>query len=251
MTFSSQIPVLKSLCAAVVCQALESANTVGYSQTDYRKKYTLVVPEFDKVGAAGLDIQTIKPVNIDMDDYGEGDINIQTFTDSATASQKFYWYDENVSETGLSGWHNATGDMLATNTFTKGEGFMLYMPVAGGALNVSGEVSLDEVTIPCRKKYTLMGNIRPVSVSIQDIVPANVDMDDYGEGDINIQTFTDSATASQKFYWYDETVSETGTSGWHNATGDELATKTFAPAEGFMLYMPTTGGSLKYKVVTL
>ena len=240
-----------ALCAAVGVNALESANTVGYSQTDYRKKYTLVVPEFDKVGAAGLDVQTIKPVNIDMDDYGEGDINIQTFTDLAEMSQKFYWFDANVSETGVSGWHNAAGDTLATKTFTKGEGFMLYMPAAGGALNVSGEVNLDEVTIPCRKKYTLMGNIRPVSVSIQDIVPLDVDMDDYGEGDINIQTFTDLAEMSQKFYWFDENVSETGKSGWHNAAGDTLSTKTFAPAEGFMLYMPTTGGSLKYKAVTL
>ena len=36
---------------------------------------------------------------------------------------------------------------------------------------------------------------------------------------------------------------------WLN--GDELATKTFAAGEGFMLYMPTTGGSLKYKAVAL
>jgi len=239
------------LCAAVGANALESANVVGYSQTDYRKKYTLVVPEFDKVGETGLDIQTIKPVNVDMEDYGEGDINIQTFTDSATMSQTFCWYDSEVSETGESGWHDVTGEELAVKTFTKGEGFMLYMPVAGGALNVSGEVSLDEVTIPCRRKYTLMGNIRPVAVSIQDIVPVDVDMEDYGEGDINIQTFTDSATMSETFCWYDSEVSETGESGWHDVTGEVLATKTFAPAEGFMLYMPTTGGSLKYKAVTL
>ena len=239
------------LCAAIGASALESANVVGYSQTDYRRKYTLVVPEFDKVGETGLDIQTIKPVNVDMEDYGEGDINIQTFTDSATTSAQYSWYDAEVSETGVSGWHNATGDELAEKTFTKGEGFMLYMPVAGGALNVSGEVSLDEVTVPCRRKYTLMGNIRPVAVSIQDIVPVDIDMEDYGEGDINIQTFTDSATTSAQYSWYDEDVSETGVSGWHNATGDELAVKTFAPGEGFMLYMPTTGGSLKYKAVTL
>ena len=242
---------LNAYCAAVGASALESANIVGYNQTDYRRKYTLVVPEFDKVGESGLDIQTIKPVNVDMEDYGEGDINIQTFTDSANTSEQFAWFDAEVSETGESGWHNVTGEELAEKTFAKGEGFMLYMPVADGALNVSGEVNLDEVVIPCRRKYTLMGNIRPVAVSIQDIVPVDVDMEDYGEGDINIQTFTDSANTSEQFAWFDAEVSETGESGWHNVTGEELAEKTFAPAEGFMLYMPTTGGSLKYKAVTL
>jgi len=240
-----------ALCAAVGANALESANVVGYSQTDYRQRYTLVVPEFDKVGETGIDIQTIKPVNVDMEDYGEGDINIQTFTDLANKSVQYFWYDADVSETGESGWHNNTGDELAEKTFTKGEGFMLYMPVAGGALNVSGEVNLDEVTVPCRQKYTLMGNIRPVAVNIQDIIPVGIDMDDFGEGDINIQTFTDLANKSEQYFWYDAGVSETGESGWHNNTGDELAEKTFAPAEGFMLYMPTTGGSLKYKAVAL
>jgi len=239
-----------TLCAAVGATALESANIVGYSETGYRKKYTLVVPEFSSVGAAGLDIQTIKPVNVDMEDYGEGDIKIQTFTDSATTSAQYYWYDKEVSETGKSGWHNAAGDELASKTFTQGEGFMLYMPTTGGSLNVSGEVTLDEVTVPCRRKYTLMGNIRPVDVDIQDIVPVDIDMEDYGEGDVKIQTFTDSATTSAQYYWYDKKVSETGESGWHNAAGDELASKTFAPGEGFMLYMPVAGGSLKYKAVT-
>ena len=231
--------------------ALESANIVGYSQNDFRKKYTLVVPEFDKVGATGIDLQSITPVGIDMEDYGEGDINIQTFTDSANKSEQFFWFDAEVSESGESGWHDSAGEELAEKTFTKGEGFMLYMPTADGKLNISGEVNLDEVTIPCRKKYTLMGNIRPTTVSIQNIVPTGIDMEDYGEGDINIQTFTDSANKSEQFFWFDAEVSESGESGWHDSAGEELATKEFAAGEGFMIYMPAAGGSLKYKAVTL
>ena len=114
--------------------AIESQNVVGYNQTDYRKKYTLVVPEFSAVGATGLHIQSIRPVNIDMEDYGEGDIKIQTFTDMANMSEQFYWYDESVSETEESGWHNSLGTELSVKTFAAGEGFMLYMPATGGSL---------------------------------------------------------------------------------------------------------------------
>ena len=240
-----------AVAAGMGAFALESANVVGYSQNDFRKKYTLVVPEFDKVGATGIDLQSITPVGIDMEDYGEGDINIQTFTDSANKSEQFFWFDAEVSESGESGWHDSAGEELAEKTFTKGEGFMLYMPTADGKLNISGEVNLDEITIPCRKKYTLMGNIRPTTVSIQNIVPTGIDMEDYGEGDINIQTFTDSANKSEQFFWFDAEVSESGESGWHDSAGEELATKEFAAGEGFMIYMPAAGGSLKYKAVTL
>ena len=76
-------------------------------------------------------------------------------------------------------------------------------------------------------------------------------MEDYGEGDINIQTFTDSANKSEQFFWFDAEVSESGESGWHDSAGEELATKEFAAGEGFMIYMPAAGGSLKYKAVTL
>ena len=54
-----------------------------------------------------------------------------------------------------------------------------------------------------------------------------------------------------KVYWFDAEVSESGESGWHDSAGEELSTKEFAAGEGFMIYMPTTGGSLKYKAVTL
>ena len=122
-----------AIAACTAAFAIESG-VVGYNQTDYRRKYTLVVPEFDKIGETGMDIQSIKPVNVDMEDYGEGDINIQTFTDSANMSEQFYWYDSEVSESGESGWHDAFGEELATKTFAPGEGFMLYMPTTGGSL---------------------------------------------------------------------------------------------------------------------
>ena len=226
--------------------AIESQNIVGYNTTSHRQYYTLVVPEFDSVGTEGLNIQTITPDATTLASYGGGKVNIQTFTSGAAMSEKFYYFTaEEADDEETAGWYSdGIGVTLASKTFAKGEGFMLYMPREGGSLTISGEVSLDAKTVPFRQYYTLTGNFRPVPVNIQSLlVPSATILESYGAGKVNIQTFTSGAAMSEKFYYFTaEEADDEETAGWYaDGIGVTLATKTFNPGEGFMIYMPAAG----------
>ena len=242
------IAAAAALCATVSVQALESAIVVGYNTATHRKAYTLVVPEFDKIGAEGLDIQTIVPDATTLASYPAGKITIQTFTAGAAASEVYYYFTaEESDEEENAGWYDNINGMgtPAVKTFAKGEGFMLYMPREGGTLTTSGEVSLDAKTIQFRKGYTLTGNFRPVSVGIQNLlVPSDAILESYPAGKVTLQTFTAGAAASEVYYYFTaEESDEEENAGWYNnINGMGIpATRSFAPGEGFMLYMPAIG----------
>ena len=112
---------------------------------------------------------------------------------------------------------------------------MAYFPSEDISLNISGEVTLTEKKLEnVRQGYTLMGNFRPTSYSIQKIVP-----DTTAKG-VNIQTFTTSAE-SDKVYHYVPT-GKAG-AGWYTSsrgTADTYANVTLEPGEGFMIYLPSS-----------
>ena len=218
-----------AVAAAGLAFGIESANTVGYTTTTARQGYTLFVPAFDNIGSEGLDIQKIVP---NTEDAG---VNIQTFTASATDDEVFYYVPSGKAGPGWYTSGRGTAATWANKTFAKGEGFMAYFPTANITFNVSGEVSLEAKTLNnVRSGYTLMGNFRPVSYSIQKIVPATE------EAGVNLQTFTTSATDDEVFYYV-----PTGKAGpgWYTSgrgTAATYADKTFAAGDGFMIYLPST-----------
>ena len=209
--------------------ALESANIVGYSTTTVRSGYTLLIPSFDDVGSEGLDIQKIVP-----NTTAKG-VNIQTFTTSAESDQVYHYVPTGKAGAGWYTSSRGTADSYAKRTFAKGEGFMAYFPSEDISLNISGEVTLTEKKLEnVRQGYTLMGNFRPTSYSIQKIVP-----DTTAKG-VNIQTFTTSAE-SDKVYHYVPT-GKAG-AGWYTSsrgTADTYANVTLEPGEGFMIYLPSS-----------
>ena len=221
--------------AAVVAAAfglkaeLASANVVGYTTTNVRSGYTLLIPSFDDIGSDGLDIQKIKPQT------EVAGIGLQTFTDSAELDTMYYYVP--AGKAGAGWYTNARGSAnnYAVKSFLKGEVFRVYMPQSGIELNVSGEVSLAEKKIEnVRSGYTLMGNFRPVSYDIQKIKPST---DAAGVG---LQTFTDSAELDTMYYYVP--AGKAGAGWYTNARGsaNNYAVKSFDPGEGFMIYLPSS-----------
>ena len=214
-----------AVAAAGLAFGIESANTVGYTTTTARQGYSLFVPAFDDIGSEGLDIQKIVP-NIETTG-----VTIQTFTDSANRDVMYYY---NPTSANGAGWYtDARGRNRAVKTFAKGEGFMAYFPSAGITFNVSGEVSLDVKTLEnVRSGYTLMGNFRPTTYSIQKIVPATE------ATGVTLQTFTDSANRDVMYYY--NPTSANGAGWYTDARGRNKAEKDFAIGEGFMIYLPSS-----------
>ena len=224
---------IAALCAtvAVADSAIESQNIVGYNTTTAREGFSLFVPSFDDVGSEGLDIQKIVPNTL-----SETGIQLQTFTQTAGTDAMYYYKPAGGAGAGWYTKARARASDWAEKTFAKGEGFMVYFPTSGITFNVSGEVSLAAKTLEnVRSGFTLMGNFRPTTYSIQKIVP-----DTTTEAGIQLQTFTQTAGTDTMYYY--KPAGGAG-AGWYTkarARASDWAEKTFEIGEGFMIYLPTS-----------
>ena len=220
-------------------------SNVGYTQKDSCANYSLAIPMFRNVGAEGLALQDIVPVGENV--TGSGDITLQTFTDMAAGDEIFMWLTDAEMGLGADGWYTEDYS-LAEKTFKSGEGFMLGATSGAIQLNFAGEVNLDEVVVDCRANYSLLGNLRPVPMNIQSIVPSGENVT--GSGDITLQTFTDMAAGDEIFMWLTDAEMGLGEDGWY--TEDySLAEKTFVPGEGFMLGATSGAITLTFAKVEL
>ena len=230
---------------ATVGLSIESANVVGYQNKDVRKNLSQQVCTFDVVGGDGShDIQTLLPVDDEGVYVGDGDINIQFINDRGKFLNSFAYYGvgELSEEQTVAGWYDEDSEELADYTFASGEAFQVS---AASACNFvyAGEVNMAETDVPFRKNLSFQANVRPTSVDIQGIIPVDGEGAYIGDGDINIQFFTDRGkfTKSYAYYGVGELSEEQTVAGWYDEDSEELADYTFAAGEGFKLSAGSAG----------
>lgn len=230
-------------CAAamVACADIESSNIVGYTNKEACQNYSLAVAMFNAVGSTGIALQGVIPTGENV--AGDGSVNLQTFTADAGADMFFSWYTED--EMGFEdGWYDDSFEK-SDKVLSTGEGFMVGSAAGAIQLNFSGEVDLTEKVVECGSGYTLVGNFRPVALSLQDIVPQG---DASGDGSISLQTFTSEAGADEFYSWYTE--ADMGfEDGWYDDSFEKVD-RSFTPGEGFMIGAGDAV-SLKFPAVTI
>ncbi len=218
---------------------IESANTVGYQQKAVRQFLSQQVCTFDAVGGGGLDLQKLIPVDANGDYIGDGDINVQFYNEYGLIQSAFAYYgDDEYDDDCPAGWYNEETDERVTFTFDPGQGF--YVSAASACIfQYAGEVVTAQSYVPCRQFLSAQGNIRPMAVDIQTIIP--VDGDDetaeyVGDGAINIQFCNEYGIAEQAFSYYgDDEYDDDCPAGWYNEETDERVTYSFAAGEGFLI----------------
>ena len=198
------------------------------------------VVTFDKIGADGIDIQGLLPVDGDGDYVGDGDITIQFINDRGKAIAGYAYYGKDEYDDGFpAGWYDEGTDELAEYTFENGEAFMVS---AGSACNFvyNGQVNMLATYIPCRKLLSVQGNIRPAAVDIQTLIPydsTDEEGQEYvGDGDITIQFTNDRGKAIAGYAYYGKDEYDDGfPAGWYDEGTDELAEYSFGAGEGFLM----------------
>ena len=192
-------------------------------------------------------IQQIVPTTQDGSATGGGVFDMQTLDDAGGADEIYVYLTVAEDNAKKDGWYNEDGETFATKTFKKGDAFMVNNSTGAEAgLTFSGKVSLGEVVVDLPEFYSIKGNFRPVPISIQDLVPVVPEGMSLGGGVFDMQTLDDAGGAKEIFVYL--TMADDGVKkdGWYNEDGETFATKTFAPAEGFMLNN-STGASAQLK----
>ena len=149
--------------------AVESSNIVGFQQLEIKPGWQLFTVTFKDVQNAEFDVQKVKVVNSDGTDYTiNNKIKICKISDGGEYSTI---YNYRLSK---GGW--CQGAALIDDgvvTFASGEGVALNNgDVASLFLQVSGEVVLTPVsTEVLPSSWKIIGNMTPVTVDIQDVIP--------------------------------------------------------------------------------
>ena len=236
---------------AFSADSIESTTVVGYQIQTVGEAYSLQVASFQGIGVSTYNIQDLKPSAPEGTALGGGVFDLQTLDETGGMSEQFY-YMTVADDYGITkdGWYNDDGETFSTKTFERGEGFMFNNSTGASAgLTFSGAVYTNEVTVVAPEAYSLMGNIRPMNLSIQDLVPVAPGGTAVGGGVFDLQTLDEAGGMAEQFY-YMTAADDYGITkdGWYNDDGETLSTKVFSPAEGFM-FNNSTGASagLKYK----
>ena len=227
--------------AAFLC-FLEDSNTVGYQNKDVRKNLSVQLATFEDVGAEGMDIQNIKPVPADGEDISSGDFTIQIYGDTGVIQTQYaYVLGEDIDDGYEDGWYEEDWETLVNKTFDAGEAFNIYMGVDGASLQYAGQVNGEETLVPVRKNLSAQGNLRPVPVDIQTIIPV-LDDEDVASGDFTIQVYSDTGIIQTQYaYVLGEDIDEGYEDGWYEEDWETPVVKTFAAGEGFNVYAGKAG----------
>ena len=236
------IAAAAALCATVgLC--IES-NVVGYQTKDVRQYLSQQVCTFDQIGVTGgaLDIQKLIPTDGEGNVIGGGDINIQFITSLGAFSMGYAYYDtDEYDDDCPAGWYDEDSGELADYSFASGEAFQVSANSAC-VFTYSGEVNMGETDVPFRQFLSFQANVRPAAVDIQSITPVDGEGNFIGDGDINIQFFTNLGAFSSGFSYYGEDEYDNDCpAGWYDEDAGELAEYTFAAGEGFKMSANVAG----------
>ena len=221
---------------AAVTFGLESANVVGYQNIDVPNGYIMLTPTFENVDASTHTVQDLKPQNAP----GDGSVTLQTMSDDGSSwVGEYQWWTE--ADMGMpDGWYEPNSGELATDILVSGKAAMIYSPVAGVTMLVSGSVSSSNVSNPCAIGYTMSGNNTPVNRSVGEL---KVTLEDGsaapGDGSITLQTMSeDGSSWVGEYQWWTE--ADMGMpDGWYEPNSGELASETLTPGLSTMVYSPS------------
>ena len=240
--------LLVALCAAAsagFAADVLSENIVGFNKAGTVNGFSNQIACFENVGAAGMDIQSIIPYC--ADGVASGDFTIQFYDEFGGFVDEFsYVLGEDIDEGYEDGWYESDWLTLADYSFDVGTGFTMFCAVDGGTLIFAGEVNGVAVSIPVANGFTDAGNVRPVAVDIQDIVPACGDAE-VASGDFTIQFYDEFGGFVDEFsYVLGEDIDEGYADGWYESDWLTLAVYEFDPGEGFKVFCAVDDGVLGF-----
>ena len=190
------------------------------------------------VAGGNTNIQDIKPSgdNIDF-----GAVNIQTLDAYGRKVSMYTYYGADEWDDGsAAGWYDDDG--LVDVTFAQGQGLWVAAPDAETTLTYSGAVGTSDVIVQLQNGSTATANMMPVSMDIQDILPAGSNID---YGDVNIQTLDAYGRKVDMYTYYGEEEYDDGSvAGWY--TDDGLADVSFELGQGLWVAAPDNETTIQF-----
>ena len=218
-----------ALCAAVMADGIESANTVGYQEIPTPQGASMRCSTFRTVLATSYPLSEITVTGSD----GIGDVVAQAISSEGVWDGEYYYLTEDGWGC-TTGWYKDPFGSEAADDVVLPQGTALYITSANNdiTLIVAGEVAKGDVTVPFAQGSGQIGNCTPVAVDLNDVTVEGSD----GIGDVVAQAISSDGVWDGEYYY----LTEDGwgcTTGWYkDPFGTEAADDvTLAPGESLFV----------------
>ena len=165
----------------------------------------------------------------------------------ATGETYVYLPAEDAPDGETAGWYSADdGETIINETFKAGEAFFFASDVANVSIQTSGQVNMSKVTFDeVATGFTAVCNPRPVSISIQEIVPVGEEVASWC---CYISKMTSGgATGETYVYLPAEDAPDGETAGWYSADdGETFINQNFNAGEGFFFASDVGGVVIEF-----
>ena len=235
------IAAAAALCATVgMSEGVSSQNIVGYMGKSFANGYTIASGMFLNITntTGAINIQDIVPSvasgTIESGDLALFVINPARTTVGTYTYEPEKWNKKHTEIIAVAGWY--VGDDLANVSFEQGSGYMVECSKAI-TLTYAGLVNQTSPGfIAPAAGYYRVGNMTPAPVSIQSLTPVASSAIESGE--VAIFTYNSDRSIKGTYTYEPEKWNKKHTeiiaaAGWY--VGDDLATLTLQPGDGFVL----------------
>ncbi len=217
---------------------IESANTVGYGQSDLRNGATMVTPQFAPMTGNTISLDSLVPTGDNLPD--NIDIRVLDAAGRTVEGCAYAWNDW-VDENGPC-WANGDYEKVTGVSFAPGQGLWVYGKSTTQGLRSCGQVGLADVIVTLRNGGTPTGNPFPVEINLQDIVPEGPNLPD----NIDIRVLDAAGrTVEGCAYAWNDWVDENGPC-WANGDYEKVTGVSFAPGQGLWVYGKSTSQTLRF-----
>ena len=247
-------------------EGVESANIVGYQQTNIPNGWSFKTVTFKNVSGATFDLTDIATFQGSGEPWGAtgasrclGNITIQKITVDGSYGTAYKYYSTSTNGE-LDGWQIGSKTAKVAKgevTFAAGEGMIIFCNKSTGAkFQFSGEVELSDTTAVIPNGWAFSGNCTPVAVDLTEIGTLQGTGAAWGTtgasrclGNITIQKITVDGSYGTAYKYY-STSTNGELDGWQVGSKTAKVAKgdvVFEPGEGFIVYCnKTTGAQLVF-----
>ena len=242
---------------ATVGFGLESANVVGYAQTDLLSNGLAKGAGVTFVNVDNTDL-TLKDLTITGygDYYIDAGIYAKKLNGYGVGGTAYYWFDIDDPEVGtLYGWYNDEGgEDYNSEELPAGEGIWIYSPSQEFKVQSAGQVPVAPVSVALRSNglAKMVANPMPTTLTLGDVTVTGYG-DYYIDAGIYAKKLNGYGVGGTAYYWFDIDDPEVGTLyGWYNDEGGvEYNAVEVAPGEGLWIYSPSSAYSVVFPAPAL
>ena len=240
---------IAGLCAAVSF-GIESANVVGYANTDTQEGGLTIGAQFVPVSGGTFDLTDLKVTGYDPEVGTEADVQVQTLDEYGRTVKNYAFYDIPGAFTG---WFDddevqaEPGDVVVQ----AGEGLWSMSSGNGFGIQSAGQVPTTDIAVILQEGGLSIVNPTPVTIKLSQCYVGGYDAEVGTEADVQVQTLDEYGRTVKNYAFYDIPGDFTG---WFDDDEAEAAGEndvTILPGQGLWTMSSSDGFTFVFPGVTL